>query len=148
MVLYLVCLLQMCFANGIADDCYRQQVEMHVAILAACLPTLKPLFASFFGQIRTFTRGRTTSPNTPNRGSGYVRQENEDFFTLKNLSEGAQSSSQYYENVVLGKEPNDLQDYRTRRISNVRDIDENMLEHGKRGSTRITIVSTAQASMM
>ncbi|OAL54457.1 hypothetical protein IQ07DRAFT_558600 [Pyrenochaeta sp. DS3sAY3a] len=93
-----------------------QQVEMHVGIIAACLPTLKPLFANFFGQLRTLTKGRTSGNtggnsgiSTPFKSNGYVKQEdsrNGNSYALKNMSEGSASRSRdpYGDDVLLGKE--------------------------------------------
>ncbi|EUC50581.1 hypothetical protein COCMIDRAFT_81567 [Bipolaris oryzae ATCC 44560] len=91
-----------------------QQVEMHVGIIAACLPTIKPLFASFFGQVRSIaTRGQTTGSNglnsTPFRSRGYTKQseqQNSDSFVMKNMSEGSQSIGRdpYGEDTVLAKD--------------------------------------------
>ncbi|RAR09666.1 phosphatidylserine decarboxylase [Stemphylium lycopersici] len=91
-----------------------QQVEMHVGIIAACLPTMKPLFASFFGQVRSIaTRGRTTGSNglnsTPFRSKGYVKQSEHhpsSSFAMKNMSEASQSTGRdpYGEDVVLGRD--------------------------------------------
>ncbi|KAF1838094.1 hypothetical protein BDW02DRAFT_51514 [Decorospora gaudefroyi] len=89
-----------------------QQVEMHVGIIAACLPTLKPLFANFFGQVRAYTKGRTTGSgginSAPFRSNGYVKQnDGRKNFAMKNMSEGSQSTGgrdPYAEDVVLGKD--------------------------------------------
>jgi hypothetical protein len=124
-----------------ANRIYRQQVEMHIGILAACLPTLKPLFASFFGQIRTFTKGRTTGSNTPFKGSGYVRHTDGNSFALKNLS------SPYDEDVMLGKESYISGGRRARRQSGAGESDESILEHGKRGSNGLAIVKTTEVSV-
>lgn len=88
-----------------------QLVEMHIGIFAACLPALKPLFANFFGQIRTLTKGRVTGSaiTAPFRSNGYVQQRNprsKSSFPMKNMSEGSQSKSRemYDEDVMLGRE--------------------------------------------
>ncbi|KAF1934748.1 hypothetical protein EJ02DRAFT_167359 [Clathrospora elynae] len=90
-----------------------QQIEMHVGILAACLPTLKSLFAGFFGQISSFTKGRTTGSRGIHRGpfrsNGYMKHSNkqgQSHFAMKNLSDGSQSTGRdpYSEDAVLGKE--------------------------------------------
>lgn len=87
---------------------------MHVGILAACLPTLKPLFSNFFGSIRTFTKGRTSRTtgsgiSTPFKSNGYMKHpddQGQGSFAMKNLSEGSQSRSRdpYEEDVVMGKD--------------------------------------------
>jgi hypothetical protein len=84
---------------------------MHVGIIASCLPTLKPLFASFFGQISHITKGRTTGSgginSTPFRSNGYMKHNDRgNHFAMKNMSEGSQSTGRdpYAEDAVLGKE--------------------------------------------
>jgi hypothetical protein len=84
---------------------------MHVGIIASCLPTLKPLFASFFGQISIITKGRTTGSgglnSTPFRSNGYLKHnDRSNHFAMKNMSEGSQSTGRdpYAEDAVLGKE--------------------------------------------
>src|SRR5690349_8240360 len=118
---------------------------MHIGILAACLPTLKPLFASFFGQIRTFTKGRSTGSgglSAPYKSNGYVKQNDirdQNSFAMKNLSGGSQSQSRspYDEDVVLGK---DLYTVTTsggrigRRQSCAGESDESILSHDNRRS--------------
>ncbi|EDU41946.1 conserved hypothetical protein [Pyrenophora tritici-repentis Pt-1C-BFP] len=91
-----------------------QEVEMYVGIIAACLPTLKPLFASTFGQMRSLaTRGRSNSSNvignTPFRSNGYVKQSDSrsrTSYALKNMSERSQSTAPdpYGEDAVWGKD--------------------------------------------
>jgi hypothetical protein len=134
----------------VVNECDRQQVEMHIGILAACLPTLKPLFASFFGQIRTFTKGRTTgSHNAPFKGSGYVRHDDGHSFALKNLSGSSQSRNVYDEDVVLGKETYIVSNgRRAKRVSGAGESDESILSHGKRASGRgLAIVRTTEVSV-
>ena len=46
-------------ANTRATDVW-QIVEMNVGIVAACLPTLKPLFVSFFEKARAMTSNHKT----------------------------------------------------------------------------------------
>jgi hypothetical protein len=135
---------------------------MHIGILAACLPTLKPLFASFFGQIRTFTKGRTTGSNgisTPFKSSGYVRHNDGrdlNSFAMKNLSEGSQSQhrSPYDEDFMLGKETYVVTSNggrRTRRQSAAGDSDESILSHSHRRSDGLArglaIVRTTEVSV-
>ncbi|KAL6161683.1 hypothetical protein ACJBU6_00788 [Exserohilum turcicum] len=91
-----------------------QQVEMHVGIIAACLPTMKPLLSNVFGQVRSMaTRGRTTGSNginsTPFRSNGYVKQNESstgNSYAMKNMSEASQSTGRdpYDEDAVLGKD--------------------------------------------
>jgi hypothetical protein len=120
---------------------------MHIGILAACLPTLKPLFASFFGQIRTFTKGRTTGSNTPFKGSGYVRHTDGNSFALKNLSDASQSRNPYEEDMVIGKESYIVGGRRARRQSGGGESDESILGHGKRRSNGLAIVKTTEVSV-
>ena len=87
---------------------------MYVGIIAACLPTLKPLFASFFGQVRSLaTKGRSHGSNgvgsTPFRSNGYVKHSvnrSGNSYALKNMSERSQSSvpDPYAEDAMLGKD--------------------------------------------
>ncbi|KAG9194707.1 hypothetical protein G6011_04742 [Alternaria panax] len=90
-----------------------QQVEMHIGIIAACLPTMKPLFANFFGQVRSLaTKGRTTGSNglnsTPFRSNGYMKHNDMrpgDSFAMKNMSDNSASTGRdpYTEDAVLGE---------------------------------------------
>lgn len=85
---------------------------MHVGIIAACLPTLQPLFASFFGSIGTMTKGRTTGSNTigaPFYSRGYMKHNDmqaQEVFALKDMSEGSQSQPRnpYDVDAMLEKE--------------------------------------------
>jgi hypothetical protein len=135
---------------------------MHVGILAACLPTLKPLFASFFGQIRTLTKGRTTGSNgisAPFKSNGYVKQNDgvrSNSFAMKNMSEGSQSQprSQYDEDVVLGKEMYTVTSNGGRkgpRRSRAGGSDESILGHEHRRSDGLArgmgIVRTTEVSV-
>ncbi|KAH7395060.1 hypothetical protein DE146DRAFT_633419 [Phaeosphaeria sp. MPI-PUGE-AT-0046c] len=138
-----------------------QQVEMHIGILAACLPTLKPLFATFFGQIRTFTKGRSNGSNgisTPFKSSGYVKQDDaygNSSFALKDMSDGSQSQprSPYDEDVVLGKDLYTVKTNvgrRARRQSDAGESDESILGHGNRrsdGLRGMAIVRTTEVSV-
>jgi hypothetical protein len=54
---------------------------MNVGIIAACLPTLKPLAAGFFGAVSALTsgerygsRGHTTGRYRPQVSAGYLKQ--------------------------------------------------------------------------
>jgi hypothetical protein len=123
---------------------------MHVGILAACLPTLKPLFASFFGQIRTFTKG------TPFKSSGYTKHDDGpdmNSFPLNNLNAGTQSHprNMYNEDDMFGKETYIAGGVNTRRHSRAGDSDESILSHGKRGSDGLArgmgIVRTTEVSV-
>jgi hypothetical protein len=87
---------------------------MHVGIIAACLPTMKPLFANFFGQVRSIaTKGRTNGStglnSTPFRSKGYVKQSDQhtgNSFAMKSMSEGSQSIGRdpYGEGTALSKD--------------------------------------------
>ncbi|KAH9882067.1 hypothetical protein J1614_001239 [Plenodomus biglobosus] len=92
-----------------------QQVELHIGIIAASLPTIKPLIATFSSTIRTLTRARTittstsTSLTTPFKSSGYVKQPEHHAlghpgFAMKNLGDRGRGRDLYDEDVVLGKE--------------------------------------------
>lgn len=144
---------------------------MHIGILAACLPTLKPLFASFFGSIRTFTKGRTNGSrniSTPFKSSGYVKQDdtyNSSSFALKDMSDTTTSSpsqprSPYDEDVVLGKDiytvttnvTNMNMGRRGRKTSGAGESDESILggqrEQRRSGGGRgMAIVRTTEVSV-
>jgi hypothetical protein len=135
---------------------------MHIGILAACLPTLKPLFASFFGQIRTFTKGRTTGSNgisAPFKSSGYVRHNDGpdmNSFALNKLNGGSQSRPRdlYDEDAMLGKETYGFSNnggQSTCRHSLSGDSDESILSHGNRKSDGLArglaIVRTTEVSV-
>lgn len=102
---------------------------MNVGIIAANLPTLKPLFASFFGHMRTLTKGRSTgSRSTPLSGpfksNGYYRQNDSSAgdrersgdrpgigggsYAMRDMSSGSadepKKKDSYDEILVLGKE--------------------------------------------
>lgn len=74
---------------------------MHVGIIAACLPTLKPLFAQFFGQISNYAfsrdrTGRSANTNTPFRSTGYMKHSDSQFsdsVALKEVNNGSQMYS-------------------------------------------------------
>lgn len=114
---------------------------MHIGIIAACLPTMKPLFANFFGQIRTLTKGRTTGSggiSTPFKSSGYMKHNGDHTpgsFAMKNLSEASSQSrtrDPYDEDVMLGKESYSAEAGvgRGRRVrSQAGESDESILPH-------------------
>jgi hypothetical protein len=56
---------------------------MNIGIVAACLPTIKPLFISFFDAARAITSGRTG--RTQDR-SGYLEHHEPSGHSLDNLS--------------------------------------------------------------
>jgi hypothetical protein len=131
---------------------------MHLGILAACLPTLKPLFASFFGQIRPFTQGRTIGSNgvsTPFRSSGYVKHDDHagKSFAIKVLSEGSQSAPKCPndEDVIMGKEAYSVTtNGGCSRRNRAGDSNENILSHddGSGGLARgMAIVRTMEVSV-
>ena len=116
---------------------------MHVGILASCLPALKPLFASFFGQISQMTKGRTTGSgglnSAPFGSNGYMKHNDRlNHFDMKNMSEGSQSTGRdpYAEDAVLGKETYTVEAGRgvrsaglSRSKSQAGESDESILSH-------------------
>ncbi|KAJ4342637.1 hypothetical protein N0V87_000846 [Didymella glomerata] len=123
-----------------------QQVEMNVGIIAANLPTLKPLFANFFGHMRTLTKGRSAgSRSTPLSGpfksNGYYRQNDSSTgersgamgggYAMRDLSTGSadepKKKDSYDEILVLGKESYRVNVGRSRRQSTTRESDESSL---------------------
>ncbi|RYN50891.1 hypothetical protein AA0118_g6774 [Alternaria tenuissima] len=145
-----------------------QQVEMHVGIIAACLPTMKPLFANFFGQMRSLaTKGRTTGSNglnsTPFRSNGYMKQDDMrpgNSFAMKNMSENSSSTGRdpYTEDAVLGKDTYHAEAGRGMGMSRPRsqagESDESILDHEVgRGNRRsvlprgMTIVRTTEVNI-
>lgn len=140
---------------------------MHVGIIAACLPTLKPLFANFFGQIRTLTKGRTANTgsgiSTPFKSNGYMKQEdsrNGNSYAMKNMSESSQSQSRdpYDEDVILGKDTYNVKAAGGGRLNRMRsqagESDESILSHdepagGARSSMArgMTIVRTTEVNV-
>ncbi|KAL1652991.1 hypothetical protein SLS61_004612 [Didymella pomorum] len=121
------------------------RVEMNVGIIAANLPTLKPLFANFFGHMRTLTKGRSTgSRSTPLSGpfksNGYYRQNDSSTgersgtmggsYAMRDISAGSnepQKKDSYDEILVLGKESYGVDGGRIRRQSRTRGSDESSL---------------------
>ncbi|KAJ8118375.1 hypothetical protein OPT61_g632 [Boeremia exigua] len=96
-----------------------QQVEMNVGIIAANLPTLKPLFANFFGHMRTFTKGRSTASRSgpglsgPFRSNGYHKHDDwhtgtgdQSSYAMRDISTATESKKKdsYDEILALGKE--------------------------------------------
>ncbi|KAF9694315.1 hypothetical protein EKO04_007413 [Ascochyta lentis] len=125
-----------------------QQVEMNVGIIAANLPTLKPIFANFFGHMRTFTRGvRSTGSRSgpglsaPFKSNGYFRQDDRNTnytgsggqasYAMRDVNQGTESGKKdsYDEILVLGKESYGVDVGRSRRQSAVRTSDESVLAH-------------------
>ena len=126
---------------------------MNVVIIAANLPTLKPLFASFFGHMRTFTKGRTTGSSSgpgqshhrsgPFKSNGYLRQNDsnshnpsvggQDSYAMHGISSSTESKKKdsYDEILVLGKESYgiDTNVGRSRRHSTAGASDESILVH-------------------
>jgi hypothetical protein len=126
--------------------------------LAACLPTLKPLFAIFSNQVRTtFTKSRTAG--SAFKSSGYVKHDDthgHNSFAMKNLGEGSYSipRNPYDEDVMLGKETYSVitnGGRRARRQSRAGESDESILEHDKRRSDGVArgmaIVKTTEVSV-
>ncbi|KAI4623820.1 hypothetical protein J4E80_003632 [Alternaria sp. BMP 0032] len=141
-----------------------QQVEMHVGIIAACLPTMKPLFANFFGQMRSLaTKGRTTGNSTPFRSNGYMKHDDMrpgNAYAMRNMSGGSQSTARdpYSEDTVLGKDTYTCEASRGRALSRPKSLagesDDSILEHevntGERRSVLprgMTIVRTTEVNI-
>ena len=72
---------------------------MNIGIVAACLPTLKPLFITFFEKARALTAGRTGRSQDR---SGYFEQREPSGHSLDHLS-GAKGP--YNAHVVSVREP-------------------------------------------
>jgi hypothetical protein len=121
---------------------------MNVGIVAANLPALKPLFASFFGHMRTLTKGRSTgSRSTPLSGpfksNGYYRQNDSSTdgrsgaaggsYAMRNISTDSagepKKKDSYDEILVLGKESYGVDVGRSRRQSMTRGSDGSSLGH-------------------
>lgn len=99
---------------------------MNVGIIAANLPTLKPLFANFFGNIRTFTKGRSTGSRSghglsaPFKSNGYFRQDDrstnhassceQNSYTMRDINTltGPNKKESYDDILILGKENYDV----------------------------------------
>lgn len=109
---------------------------MHVGILAACLPTLKPLFASFFGRIRGLTKGRLTETS-----DGYVRHDERGGYIIGNLGGGSRRVV-YGENGVLGKDECDF--ITVARLSGDEEGGESVSSHGHRRSNGSGILRTVE----
>ena len=82
-----------------------QIVEMNVGILAACLPTIKPLFITFFEKARAITAGRTGRSQDR---SGYIVQREPSGLSLDNISG---SKGPYNAHIISVNEPQKV--YRT-----------------------------------
>lgn len=129
----------------LVDNTHR--VEMNVGIVAANLPTLKPLFANFFGRIRTFTKGRSTSSRSgpglsaPFKSNGYFRQDDrstnhtsscgQNSYAMRNISNATEPKKKdsYDEILVLGKENYDVSVGQSRRQSAVGASDKIVFPH-------------------
>ncbi|KAL5117921.1 hypothetical protein ACEQ8H_004240 [Pleosporales sp. CAS-2024a] len=118
-----------------------QQVELHVGILAACLPTLKPLMASFFGQVRTFTKARTVGSGALSqnvRTAGYLKHDDGrsgNSFAMTGVSD--RGKDPYDDDVALGKDSYTVTTgagLSNRRNSTAGESDESILGHGNRRS--------------
>lgn len=122
---------------------------MNVGIIAANLPTLKPLFAKFFGHMRTFTKGvRSTGSRSgpglsgPFKSNGYFRQDDrntnhtgsggQSSYAMHSISQGTGSRKKdsYDEILVLGKESYGVDVGQGRRHSAAGASDESILAHG------------------
>jgi hypothetical protein len=76
---------------------------MNIGIVAACLPTIKPLFITFFEKARALTAGRTAGRT--HDLSGYLEQRDPSGHSLDQLS-GAKGP--YNAHVVSMHEPRKL----------------------------------------
>ncbi|KAJ4990325.1 integral membrane family protein [Stagonosporopsis vannaccii] len=122
-----------------------QQVEMNVGIIAANLPTLKPLFANFFGHMRTFTKGRSTGSRSgpglsgPFKSNGYYKHNDErhmgtgvqSSYAMRDISGATESKKKdsYDEILVLGKESYGVDAGRSRRQSVAGASEESVFVH-------------------
>ncbi|KAH4924788.1 hypothetical protein HBI70_096550 [Parastagonospora nodorum] len=111
-----------------------QQVEMHVGIQAACLPTLKPLFASFFGRFRGLTKGRSTESSDV-----YVRHDERGGYIMGNS--GGERRVVFGEDGLLAKDECSLQ--MEARLSGADEGEESILSHGGR-SNGLEILRTTE----
>ena len=117
---------------------------MNVGIIAANLPTLKPLFANFFGHVRTFTKGRSTGSRSgpgisgPFKSNGYYRQDDrhtgtggQSSYAMRDISAETETKKKdsYDEILVLGKESYGVDVGRSWRQSTAGASDENILTH-------------------
>lgn len=119
---------------------------MHVGIVAACLPTLKPMFAQFFGQLSTYAfsrdrTGRSAGRSQPFRSKGYMKQgdslsQGQDSFAMKSIGGASQVQSsrivaegQGYGNETYRASVMRTSSRRWRRQNQTGDSDENILGH-------------------
>lgn len=117
---------------------------MNVGIIAANLPTLKPLFANFFGHMRTLTKGRSTGSRSgpglsgPFQSSGYYKHDDrhtgtggQSSYAMRDISGATESKKKdsYDEILVLGKESYGVDVGRSRTHSAAGASDESELVH-------------------
>ena len=117
---------------------------MYVGIIAANLPTLKPLFANFFGHMRTLTKGRSTASRSgpghsgPFASNGYLRHkdshvhsETQNSYAMRDIivDKEAKKKDSYDEILVLGKETYGAEVGDSRRQSAAGASDESILPH-------------------
>jgi hypothetical protein len=126
---------------------------MNVGIIAACLPTLKPLFASFFDQIRAITGG-SNGHSSGYKSNGYYKQNERRMpgassIALKNMTPStitaSQSSGPYAVEVSLGKEGAIVYangDKWARRLSRSGESDECILPYQGRATGRYIVRTT------
>lgn len=126
---------------------------MNIGIVAACLPTLKPLFASFFDQIRAMTGG-SNGHSSGYKSNGYYKQNERkepgaSSIALKNMTPStnttSQSSSPYAVEVSLGKEGAIVYangDKWDRRLSRSGESNECILPHQGRATGRYIVRTT------
>ena len=117
---------------------------MYVGIIAANLPTLKPLFANFFGHMRTLTKGRSTASRASPGHSGplasneYHKHKDsrahsgtQSSYAMRDISvdKEAKKKDSYDEILVLGKEIYGAEEGESRTQSAAGASDESILPH-------------------
>ena len=118
------------------------RIEMNVGIIAACLPTLKPLAANFFGAVSALTSGERygsrygNAHSRPHVSNGYLKQPE------RSGNQSYAMGDMKADNTPTGTvSPFDegFTDSSARRGSSAGDSDESILRHGK-GIMRTTEV--------
>jgi hypothetical protein len=117
---------------------------MYVGIIAANLPTLKPLFANFSGHMRTLTKGRSTASRSspghsgPFASNGYHKHNGshahsgtQDSYAMRDIGvdKEAKKKDSYDDILVLGKEMYGVEVGECRRQSTAGASDESILPH-------------------
>lgn len=130
---------------------------MNIGITAANLPTLKPLFANFFSNLRALSaygsRTARSGRTTPYKATGYLKQSDAGFshaensFAMSNLSRSAGGGSR---GVAGEEEKTWASSSLSKRGSQSGESDETILrEHGMMGRGRSTkgIVRTTEVDV-